>query len=71
MDQNEIPRLGNIQEMAKILGVNKNWLYRRTMQGGEPLPCYRIGRHIRFDPKTVLAYFARSGTGNLEEGSVS
>lgn len=69
LDQSGVPRLVNIQEMARILGVNVNWLYQRTRLGSSAIPFIRVGRYVRFDPKAVLEFLAQAGKS--EAGSVS
>ena len=57
-------RLVDIETMAGILGVNKNWLYRRTMLGNDAIPHYKVGRLIRFNPIRVLDFLAGNGNGS-------
>jgi len=69
MNQSNVPQLLNIQEMARILGVNVNWLYQRTRLGPSAIPHFKVGRYVRFDPKAVLEFLAQAG--KPEAGSVS
>ena len=47
--------LVNITEMARILGVRKNWLYQRTRRGTKIVPYVRAGKYLRFVPDDVMA----------------
>ncbi len=39
----------NIEQVSEILGVPKSFIYRRTARGhDDPIPCYRLGGHLRF-----------------------
>ena len=40
-----------IDQVAKILQVPKSWVYEKTRKrhsDKNPIPCYLLGRHIRF-----------------------
>lgn len=58
-------RLLTVQELAKALRVPQSWVYERTRPGSvERLPCYRLGKYIRFKLSEVLAYLReRSNAG--------
>lgn len=73
MDQNEVPRLVTIQEMARILGVHVNWLYQRTRLGPSAIPHIKVGRYVRFDPRAVVEFLTQGGqnAGKHGAGSVS
>lgn len=64
MEPHEIPQLVDIQEMARILGVNVNWLYQRTRLGPSAIPHYKVGRYVRFDPSRVLEFLANNSEGS-------
>jgi len=53
----QLPQLVDVQTMARALNVSPSWLYQRTRQGHSAIPFYAIGRHVRFDPEEVLAFF--------------
>jgi excisionase family DNA binding protein len=43
-----LPRqLVGVQEVADFLDVSADWVYDRAAAGG--LPCYVVGRQLRFD----------------------
>ncbi len=68
----EMLKLVDVEKMAEILDVNKNWLYRRTMAGTEAIPHYRVGRHVRFLVSEVLAFLQSSPkAGKDHAGRVS
>jgi len=65
-------KLLDVDKMAEILSVNKNWLYRRTMQGREGIPHYRVGRHVRFLASEVLEFLRHDPEAGKEyPGKVS
>lgn len=54
----------NVEEMARLLKVDKSWLYARTRLKGEgQIPCIRVGKYIRFRETDVLAWL-----GDRQEG---
>ena len=55
----EKDRLLKIDEVAKLLGMSKNTLYKRCAPGAEkpfPVKPKRIGRALRFSEKKVQQY---------------
>ena len=54
-------KLITVKEMAERLRVPKKWIYERTRLGQWAIPHFRIGKHIRFDPVEVLAFFHEHG----------
>ena len=72
MDQNEVPRLVAIREMAQILGVHPNWLYQRTRLGPSVIPHIKVGHYVRFDPAEVKQFLrAKTAAGNANRDDVS
>lgn len=57
------PKLINVRELASVLGVTPDTIYRLTKQG--EIPCYRVGRHVRYDLDQVLAHMS---LGAVKEG---
>ena len=46
-------KLWSISELAEYLGVRKSWIYDRTgSQVPEPVPHFKIGKYLRFDPES-------------------
>lgn len=39
-------------ELAQLLGVRRNWVYRATELG--IIPSYRFGRYLKYSPEEVL-----------------
>ena len=63
-------QLIGIKEMANLLGVPHWNLYQRTRRG--TIPCYRVGRYVRFDPVEVKAFFrVKEVDGNAHRDDVS
>ncbi len=46
-----------VAELADLLGVNRNTIYRLVQRG--ELPCHHIGRAKRFSREDVNAFLAR------------
>lgn len=44
-------QLVSVQEVALFLGVSTDWVYERA--AADDLPCYVLGRHLRFDLEEV------------------
>lgn len=49
-------RLWTVEEVARYLGVPVETLYRWRKERNGP-PAARIGRHLRYDPADVYAWF--------------
>jgi excisionase family DNA binding protein len=45
--------LWDAREVARFLGVHRNWVYLQAESGS--LPCVRIGGLLRFEPETIRA----------------
>lgn len=43
--------LWSAQDVARFLGVHRNWVYLQAEAGS--LPCVRIGGLVRFDPEII------------------
>lgn len=54
MMANEVITLWTVQDIMRVLGVKKSWVYERTASG--ELPHIRLGAYIRFDPEDVRRY---------------
>jgi len=51
-------KMVNATELAKILGVSPNTVYRKAIEG--QIPCLRIGRAVRFRLEAVLHALAET-----------
>ena len=49
-------RLWDTHDVARFLGVHRNWVYQQAEAG--TLPCVRMGGLVRFEPATVRALAA-------------
>ena len=48
-----------VAQVAEVLGVAPSFVYRRTSKGHpDPIPCYRIGGHLRFLGPEISAWAA-------------
>ena len=45
------------RELAKLLGVSRQHIYR--MAAGSGLPFFRMGRAVRFDPRQVAGWLVK------------
>lgn len=57
MCNDKFQKLVNVDEMARILGVTKWWLYDRTSKGQDACPHYKLGKYVKFQPDEVLDFF--------------
>ena len=55
-----LPRLLTASELADQIGISKFRLYELCREGA--IPHIRLGRSVRFDPHTVLAWLHGGGT---------
>jgi excisionase family DNA binding protein len=45
------------EDVAQLLGVSLGWIYAKSRRRQrDPLPCLRIGRYLRFERDTVIAW---------------
>ena len=49
-------RLWTVDDVSAFLGVPVGTLYQWRSRGEGP-PCVRLGKHLRFDPDRVRAWF--------------
>jgi len=56
------PEILRPEEVAQLLRTSTGWVYEkcRTRQR-DPLPCLRLGRYLRFEKNTVLAWARNHG----------
>ena len=50
-------KLLNVDEIAEILGVDKEYIYKRTMHGQKGIPHIKVGKYLRFEREVVLNFF--------------
>lgn len=50
----EIDEVWTVDEVAEFLKVSKDWVYRRA--ASRVLPCRKVGSHLRFVRKEVVAW---------------
>lgn len=53
------------EEVAALLRVSESWVYEKSRRRcRDPLPCFRIGRYIRFSRAAVMKWLESTATGN-------
>jgi excisionase family DNA binding protein len=68
MNAAALPELLRPEEVAKVLGCSKPFIYALAKRG--ELPCVVMGRAVRFDPSDVAAFIAeRRGTRHHTEAA--
>jgi excisionase family DNA binding protein len=56
------------EEVAALLRTSKAWVYEKCRsRQRDPLPFMRIGRYIRFDKPTVLAWTHNHGNSTAKK----
>lgn len=50
-------RLYTAEEVSKLLGISTRTLYTLSSHG--KLPCIKVGRSVRYDPKDIETYINR------------
>jgi excisionase family DNA binding protein len=63
MNQNLI----GIKEMALKLNVPVSWLYSRTRTND--IPCYRVGKYLRFDESEIWEWLKKQNQITEEGGT--
>jgi excisionase family DNA binding protein len=56
----ELNRLITATELSATTGIPKSRVFQLAREG--QLPCIRLGRAMRFDPKAVKEWLAAGGT---------
>lgn len=50
----------NLKELSERLKVSERWVYEKSRRRCQnPLPCYRIGRYLRFNWTSVSSWLRR------------
>lgn len=49
-----------VEELAVVLKVPKSWVHSKTRKGQTAIPFLKVGRHLRFQKRKVLEFFAKS-----------
>src|ERR1700730_14430138 len=61
--QNDLHELLTVEEVAALLKVSPSWVYEHTRSRGTPraerLPHIKIGKYVRFDPRSVREFLLR------------
>jgi len=53
------------EDVAALLRVSESWVYEKARRRcRDPLPCFRIGRYIRFSRAAVMKWLESTATGN-------
>jgi excisionase family DNA binding protein len=58
----------SIEELSTLIGVKVPTLRKWTKPGKELIPCYRIGKLVRFNPEEVTAWLKTKAVVPTEEG---
>jgi len=58
-------RLISLKDLADVTGMSMRWLHERTRRN--EIPCYRLGRALRFDPVEVRRWLVQHRAGAGEE----
>ena len=62
----ELQELLTVEEVAALLKVSKSWVYEHTRARGTPrserLPYVKLGKYVRFDPRSIRAFLDRRAT---------
>jgi len=59
--QTEIEPMLEAEAVAKILGVNRKWVYQAALDG--KLPAYRFGSFVRFRESEIRQWIADQAVG--------
>jgi len=51
-----LKELIGVEEISKLLGVPRSWIYQRTRTN--QIPCHRIGKYIKFDIREIESWLA-------------
>lgn len=56
---NQIPKIYNLEEVSKILGIPKGTLYNMKWRG--QLPCIKIGKRIKMTEEQIIQLINMGG----------
>ena len=52
-----------VDDVAALLKVSKSWVYEHTRSRGRPrseqLPHIKVGKYVRFDPRTLRTFIEK------------
>jgi excisionase family DNA binding protein len=58
--------LATVAQIAELLQVQKSWVYERTRRRGvERIPCFKLGKYLRFSRCEVLEWVQRQRGNSL------
>lgn len=57
--QTKIPKLYNLNDVSRMLGIPKGTLYNMNWRG--ELPCFKIGKHIKMTEDHILQVINKGG----------
>lgn len=60
-------KLVSTAELSDILKISPRWIQIQVKKEKNPLPCYRVGRCLRFYPPKVLDWI-EAGYANDRQG---
>lgn len=56
----ELPQeLVGVPEIARLLGVPEGWVYDQVAK--RIIPHRKVGKYLRFNPRTVLTFYPEQG----------
>ncbi len=64
LNENKIPRLYDLDDVSRILGIPKGTLYNMKWRG--LLPCFKIGKRIKMTEQHIMEVIHKGG--NLYDG---
>lgn len=52
----------DVDQMAKVLGVKKSWIYAHSrLKGDDQIPHLKVGKYIRMKPDAVMEWLEKKG----------
>jgi len=53
-----------VEDIMEIVSVPRSWVYEHTRRGSaDPIPCYRFGKHLRFNQGEIEDWIKRHRRG--------
>ena len=61
-------KLLTVKELATLTRMSVRWIHEQTRLG--EIPCYRLGRALRFDPDEVRRWLMENRAADPDRGNV-
>lgn len=59
MSKKDVGEIFTLEELCKYLKISKHTIYKFTQKQNKKIPCFKVGRELRFSKKSIEAWIAK------------